>query len=156
VLAGLGIVALAVAVGLGLAATTLVGPAFLVYVGIGAAIVLLYGLEVPFVHSDIGFALGWGAFPVAATACATGAHPFPAALAAIAAAMLSLAQRHLSTRARTIRRRTVSVAGEVRYADGRREAIDAATLIGAPEAALRILWLALPLAAAAMLLTRWL
>jgi hypothetical protein len=156
VLAGMGIGALATAVGLGIVAATIVGPLFLGYVLLGAAIVVLYGLEVPPVHSDLGFAIGWGAFPVAATACATGANPVPAAIAAVAAALLSLAQRRLSTRARNIRRRADRVTGEVTYLDGRRELIDARALIGAPEAALSILWLALPLAALAMLLTRWL
>jgi hypothetical protein len=156
VLAGLGMGALAVAVALGLAAAaTAVGPAFVVYVVLGAALVLLYGFEVRPVHTDLGFALGWGAFPVAATACATGANPVPAAIAALAATLLSIAQRRLSTRARAIRRRADRVSGEVLYLDGRREPIDAGALIGAPEAALSILWLALPLAALAMLLTRW-
>jgi hypothetical protein len=58
------------------------GPLFLLFVIGGASIVVLYGFEVPLVHSDVGFAIGWGAFPVAATAYATGAHPVPTVLAA--------------------------------------------------------------------------
>ena len=156
VLVAVGTVALLVAVVLGLIATTMLGPFFLLFVIAGAAIVVLYAFEAPLVHSDVGFALGWGAFPVATTAFATGGHPVPAALAALAAALLSLAQRRLSTRARSIRRRAVAVTGEIVYSDGSREAIDARSLIGVPEAALSMLWLAVFAAALAVLLAHWL
>jgi len=156
VLVALGTAALLGAVALGLVATTMLGPLFLLFVIGGPAIVLAYGFEVPFVHSDLGFALGWGAFPVVTTAFATGAHPVPTALAALAATLLSLAQRRLSTRARSIRRRAVSMSGEIVYADGSREAIDTRSLIGAPEGALSILWLAVFAVTLAMLLARWL
>jgi demethylmenaquinone methyltransferase/2-methoxy-6-polyprenyl-1,4-benzoquinol methylase len=156
VLVTLGTAALAVAVAIGLAGATMLGPAFLLFVAAGASIVILYGLEVPYVHSDVGFAVGWGAFPVAATAYATGAHPVPTVLAAFAAALLSLAQRRLSTRARSIRRRTVSVSGEIVYADGSKESIDARSLIGAAEGALSILWLAIFAVSLGVLLARWL
>jgi hypothetical protein len=156
VLVALGTAALLGAVVLGLIAATMLGPIFLLFVAGGAAIVVLYAFEVPLVHSDVGFALGWGAFPVVTTAFATGAHPVPAALAALAATLLSLAQRRLSTRARSIRRRAIGVSGEIVYSDGSREVIDARTLIGAPEAALSILWLALFAVALAVLLARWL
>jgi hypothetical protein len=108
------------------------------------------------VHSDVGFALAWGAFPVVTTAFATGAHPVPTALAALAATLLSLAQRRLSTRARSIRRRAVGIRGEIVYADGSHEPIDARSLIGAPEGALSVLWLALCAIALAVLLAHWL
>jgi hypothetical protein len=117
---------------------------------------VLYGFEAPFIHSDVGFALGWGAFPVAATGYATGAHPVPTALAALAAALLSLAQRRLSTRARAIRRRATAVSGQIVFADGSVEAIDAGSLIGTAEGALSILWLALLAVSLAVLLAHWL
>jgi demethylmenaquinone methyltransferase / 2-methoxy-6-polyprenyl-1,4-benzoquinol methylase len=156
VLVSLGTAALVVAVALGLLATTMLGPLFLLFVIGGPAIVLAYGFEVPIVHSDVGFALGWGAFPVVTTAFATGAHPVPTALAALAATLLSLAQRRLSTRARSIRRRAVGIRGEIVYADGSHEPIDARSLIGAPEGALSVLWLALCAIALAVLLAHWL
>ena len=156
VLVALGTSSLVVAVALGLVAATMLGPLFLVFVAGGTAIVVLYGFEVPLVHSDVGFALGWGAFPVVTTAFATGAHPVPTALAALAAMLLSLAQRRLSTRARSIRRRAVAVSGEILYSDGSREAIDARTLMSVPEAALSFLWLALFATALAVLLAHWL
>jgi ubiquinone/menaquinone biosynthesis C-methylase UbiE len=155
VLAVLGTAALLAAVAIGIVGVTMFGPLFFLLVALGASTVVLYGLEVPFVHSDVGFALGWGAFPVVATAYATGAHPVPIVLAAIAAALLSLAQRRLSTRARSIRRRAVSVSGEIVYSDGSRESVDANALIGAAEGALSILWIALFTVSLAVLLARW-
>ncbi len=156
VLVALGTAALLGAVAIGLVGATMFGPLFLLFVIGGASIVVLYGFEVPLVHSDIGFAIGWGAFPVAATAFATGGRPVPTVLAALAAALLSLAQRRLSTRARSIRRRAVRVSGQILYSDGSKESIDAAALIGATEGALSILWLALFGVSLAVLLARWL
>ena len=155
VLVALGTAALLVATAIGLVGATMFGPLFLLFVIGGAAIVVFYGLEMPYIHSDVGFSVGWGAFPVAATGYATGAHPVPTILAAIAAALLSLAQRRLSTRARSIRRRAVRVRGEIVYSDGSKESIDAGALIGAAEAALSILWLAVFTVSLAVLLARW-
>ena len=155
VLVAMGTAALAVAVAIGLVGATMFGPLFVAFVAAGASIVVLYGLEVPYVHSDIGFAVGWGAFPVAATAYATGAHPVPTVLAALAAALLSLAQRRLSTRARSIRRRAVSVSGEIVFADGSRESIDSRSLIGPGEAALSIMWIALLAVSLGVLAAHW-
>jgi hypothetical protein len=74
---------------------------------------------------------------------------------AAAAALLSLAQRILSTRVRAVRRRSLSVDGEVRYRDGSRERLDASGLIAAPEGALRILWIAVVVLAIGLLLSRY-
>ncbi len=156
VLVALGASALLAAVAIGLVGATMFGPLFLLFVAGGAALVVLYAFEVPLVHTDIGFALGWGAFPVIATAFASGAHPVPSALAALAAALLSLAQRRLSTRARSIRRRATALGGEIVYSDGTRETIDAHALIGAPEGALSILWVAVLAVSLGVLLAHWL
>ena len=156
VLVVMGSAALLVATAIGLVGATMFGPLFLLFVAAGAATVVLYAFEAPLVHTDVGFAIGWGAFPVAATAFATGAHPVPTVLAALAAALLSLAQRRLSTRARSIRRRTASVSGEIVYADGSKESIDARSLIGAAEGALSILWIAVLAVSLGVLLARWL
>jgi demethylmenaquinone methyltransferase / 2-methoxy-6-polyprenyl-1,4-benzoquinol methylase len=156
VLVVLGSLGLAGAAALGVAAVTMLGPVFGLFVAAGVALVLLYAFEAPLVHSDLGFALGWGAFPVLTGAYATGAPMIPAVAVAIAAALLSLAQRILSTRVRAVRRRSLSVEGEVRYRDGSRESVDASGLIAAPEGALRILWIAVVALAAGLLLSRYL
>jgi len=154
VLVALGSLALAISAALGVAAATVLGPAFLVFVVAGVALVVLYAFEVPLVHSDLGFGLAWGAFPVIATASAVGAHPASFLLAGAAAALISLAQRRLSTRARSVRRRATAISGEIVYADGSREAVDARALIGAPESALRLMWIALVALAIASLVSR--
>ena len=155
VLVALGALGLAGAAVLGIAAVAMLGPAFGLFVAAGVALAFLYAFEAPFVHSDLGFALAWGAFPVLTAAYATGAPPVPAVAVAIAAALLSLAQRILSTRVRAVRRRSVSIDGEVRYRDGTRETLDAQGLIAAPEGALRILWLAVVALAVGLLLARY-
>jgi len=155
ILVALGSLGLIGAVALGVVAASQLGPWFLILVGFGAALVVSYGLEIPIVHSDIGFALAWGGFPVVVSAIANGA-PIPAtAAAAIGASLLSLAQRRLSTPVRRIRRKAVGVSGSVRYRDGTAEAIDAARLISAPESALRLLWLAIAAISIGTLLARW-
>src|SRR2546423_1300918 len=77
-----------------------------------------------------------------------------AVLMAGAGTVLSLAQRVLSTPVRRLRRRVVEVAGEIRLDDGSVEPIDAVALRAAPERALRLLSLAVPLVAVALLVTR--
>ena len=156
VLSVLGAGALAGAIALGIAALPLVGAGLLAFVIVGAVLVIGYAFEAPLIHSDLGFAVAWGAFPALTLAYATGAGIVPAATVAGGAAFLSLAQRRLSMRVRGIRRRATGVTGEITYRDGSREAIDARSLIAAPEAGLRLLWPAIALLAIGVLLSRWL
>jgi hypothetical protein len=67
---------------------------------------------------------------------------------------LSVAQRRLSTPARELRRRTVSVEGRQRLADGSVRELSAADLAAPLDGALRALSLALPLLAAGALAVR--
>jgi ubiquinone/menaquinone biosynthesis methyltransferase len=152
VLGSLGLIG---AVALGLVAAAMLGPRFLTLVAVGAALVVSYGLELPIVHSDIGFALAWGGFPVIASAAANGAPLLATLTAAIGASLLSLAQRRLSTPVRRIRRRAEHVSGAIRYRNGAVEEIDAARLISAPESALRLIWLAIAAISIGTLLARW-
>jgi hypothetical protein len=73
-----------------------------------------------------------------------------AVLGAVAALFLSLAQRHLSTQVRTVRRRVERVDGTLAYRDGTTEELSAASLLEAPERALRALTLATITFAAAL------
>ena len=127
------------------------------FVAAGAFIVFAYNLELfgGRFHDDFWFALGWGAFPlltgffaVASTIAA------PAVLGAAFAFGLSVAQRRLSTRVRDVRRRTVSVTGTIERRDGRREPLDAASLIEPDERALRALAASSVLLAAALVIMR--
>lgn len=148
--------ALLVAAAIGVVASTMVGLSYLGIVGLGVILVATYGLEIKPVHSDVGFSLAWGAFPVVATAIALGASPLPTGIAALGATLLSLAQRRLSTPVRAIRRRVAGVSGEVRYRDGSARQLDAQALLAAPEGALRLLWLAGVAIGSGVLAARWL
>jgi len=152
----LGAMALGLAAALGIIASTFTGPWFLAIVAIGVLLVIAYGFEITPVHTDIGFALAWGSFPVVATAYAVGAPPLPTAVGAIGAALLSLAQRRLSTPVRMLRRRVVEVRGQIRYRDGGAQELNMQTLLGPPEGALRLLWLSLGLVSSGVLVARWL
>lgn len=126
-------------------------------IGLGAALVPAYNLELlgGRVHTDLGFALAWGAFPVVTAYVAqTGTVRVEAVLAAGWATALSLAQRRLSTPVRRLRREVVDVSGTATLADGTREPLDRAALVGPPEAALRLLALSTVLVAAALLALR--
>lgn len=112
------------------------------FVVFGVAISVAYTLELAGgrFHSDIWFALVWGAFPVlTAYVGTTGRIRVEAVLAALFAAILSSAQRRLSTDVRNIRRRASEVSGSVTFRDGRVVTIDRESLTETPEAALRTL-----------------
>jgi len=133
--------------------------ALAVAVPIGMLLVVGYNLELfdGALHSDHGFAWGWGGFPVVVGFVAQAPDPTPALLAAAAAATLagvgtSYAQRYLSTPARRLRRRTTSVSGELIPMDGDPIQLDRAALLAPLEAALRALSWAVPMAAVALLL----
>jgi hypothetical protein len=126
-------------------------------VAAGAFIVCAYNLELfgGLFHGDLWFALAWGSFPLlAAYLAAAERMTVEALLAAVFAALLSLAQRLLSTQVRTVRRRVIAVSGTLELRDGGREPVTARTLTEAPEAALRALTLAVIALAASLLVLR--
>jgi hypothetical protein len=92
----------AVAIGIGAAAAW--GWWLLAFVAVGAILVPAYNLELAF-HTDLGFAVAWGAFP-ALTGYFVEAQTIrlEAVAAAVYALALSLAQRALSTPVRAARR----------------------------------------------------
>ena len=136
------VVPLAGAAAIGVAGAAAFDPWLLVFVALGTALVPAYNLELlgGRLHNDTTFALAWGSFPLLTGyfACA-GTVTWEALLAAGWAALLSLAQRLLSTPVRRARRRMAAVAGTIELRDGTREAITPETLTTAPEAALRSL-----------------
>jgi hypothetical protein len=98
-------VALACAIGIAVALATTLW--ILPLVAVGALLVPVYNLELlgGRLHTDLGFALASGAFPVVTAFVAQTATIRPeAVLAAAWATLLSLAQRRLSTEARRVRR----------------------------------------------------
>jgi hypothetical protein len=146
------------AVAIGIAAALAWTLWLLPFVAAGGFLVVAYNLELfgGFFHTDLWFGLAWGAFPlltgyfVVAEKLAA-----EAVLAAVFALLTSLAQRKLSTQVRTVRRRVDVVTGVMTMADGTRRDITADTLIGSPEAALRLLAAAMVSLAAALLVLRF-
>jgi len=157
VLVTLAVVGLGGAIALGVHGTMEVSPWLWAFIGAGGFLVVAYNLELfgGAFHSDLWFALAWGAFPVLTAAFAqTASVSVAALLAAAACAAISAAQRVLSTPVRRLRRSVRSVRGEVELADGSTEALDATALRAAPEGALRWLSFAMPLLAAGLLVAR--
>ena len=95
--------------GVALIGVPAVSPWVLAWAAVGTLLMAGYTLEWHrALHSDVGFALAWGAFPVLVGYWAqAGRIDIAALLVALAATLLSLAQRALSTSARTVRRKTV-------------------------------------------------
>jgi hypothetical protein len=157
VLVGLAIVGLAGAVALGIDGAAEVSPWIWAFIAAGLVLVPAYNLEWfgGAVHTDLGFALAWGAFPVLTAFFAQTGRVAPESLALAAACVaISAAQRVLSTPVRRLRRQVVAIEGSITYRDGGVEPIDAATLRSTPERALRWMSLAIPLVALAMLLPK--
>ena len=126
-------------------------------IAIGAFLVPAYNLELfaGRFHSDIWFAVAWGAFPIVTgyVAC-EGTPQLVAFVAAGWATALSLAQRRLSTPVRRVRREVISIDGELGLMSGGREPMTRELLLSAPEGALRLLAIATVLIAAALVTVR--
>jgi hypothetical protein len=145
------------AVSLGIHGAFVVSWWMLAFIAFGAFILLSYNLELfgGRFHSDAWFALSWGAFPALTAYFAQAeAIRLPAILVAVGCAMLSAAQRRLSTPVRRLRRTVASVEGRMRFQDGTHVEIDEALLRSAPEAALRALSAGLVLLASGLVAAR--
>lgn len=140
-------VALAGAVGIGVVGLFVVSVTLLPFILAGAFAVVAYNLELfgGRFHTDFWFAAAWGAFPALTGfwAMALGIHSAGEAVAGIAVTGacfgLSLAQRRLSTPARELRRRTVSVSGTQVLADGTERELTAERLTAPLDGALKAL-----------------
>ena len=110
------------AVAIGVVGAVSISYWLLAFVVVGVLLVLAYNLELleGRMHSDMWFALAWGAFPVFTAFWAqAGEVRVDGVLVAVACLMLSMAQRRLSTPVRELRRRTVSLHGEQQLSNGR-------------------------------------
>lgn len=150
-------VSVALAVAVGIAAALAWWPWLVAFVAFGGFIVVAYNLELfgGAFHSDVWFAVAWGSFPLL-TAYAAAAETITreAVAAAVFAALLSLAQRRLSTPVRLVRRRVLSVSGSLELEDGDSLPITRGLLLRGPEDALRILTAATIALAVALVLLR--
>ena len=148
---------LAGALALGVAGIGIAGPVLVPFMVAGPVLVIAYNAELfgGLVHTDLGFAAAWGAFPALTGYAAQAGDLSPAAvLAAGGALALSAAQRRLSTPARTIRRRVARVDGTVTFAGGRTVPVSAQLLLDPLERALRAMSWAIVLFAAALAIAR--
>jgi hypothetical protein len=156
-LIALAVLGLAGAVAIGAVGIVTVSPLLIPLVVVGAVLVPAYNLELARgrVHNDIAFALAWGAFPAFTGYFVNALAIRPAGiLVAGACFLLSTAQRRLSTPARELRRRTVSVTGEQRLTDGTVAELNVRRLSDPLEGALSALWPALVLLAAGLIAVR--
>jgi hypothetical protein len=156
-LAGLGAGGLAIACALGFVGIATVGPGLLPFIAIGPVLVVGYNLELfdGAIHTDLGFAAAWGAFPVLVGYFVQAERiDLTATLAACAALGFSLAQRALSTPARNLRRRVADARGSVTMHDGSVQELDVPTLLEPLERALGTLSWATVVLALALLVAR--
>jgi hypothetical protein len=151
--------------GVGLAAAASIGVAvalrsslwLLAFVACGAFIAVAYNLELfgGRLHGDPWFALAWGAFPVlAAYFAAAETIRAEALFAAAFAALLSHAQRRLSTPVRLVRRRVREVSGRIDLLDGPSIRITPDVLTAESERALKAIAAAVVSLAVALVLLR--
>ena len=157
VLIGLALASIVAACAIGIAVALLFSLWIVPLIAVGAFLVPAYNLELlgGRFHSDIWFAVAWGAFPVVSGYVASeGTLRLVALVAAGWATALSLAQRRLSTPVRRIRREVVSVEGEIGLVGGDREPITRELLVATPESALRFLTIATVLIAATLVTVR--
>jgi hypothetical protein len=127
------------------------------FVVAGALFLPAYNLELigGRLHSDLWFAVGWGAFP-AFTGYFANAEKvaLPGILIAGGCLAMSVAQRRLSSPARELRRRTSSISGVRTLPDGGAEPLSIAGLLAPLDGALAALSLAIVVTACALVIAR--
>ena len=156
-LLGIAAISLVGALLIGAYASLTIGMWMVPFVLFGGLIVPAYNLEWTGgrFHSDIVFGLAWGAFPALVGYWANAERlDLEAFLVSGACFALSLAQRTLSSRVKSVRRNVSSVSGRIEFEDGRTEDITASFLLAAPENALKLTGTAVALFASGMLLAR--
>ena len=156
-LIALAVLSLLGALAIGVAGILTITPLLTPFVVAGALFVPVYNLELlgGRAHSDVWFALGWGAFP-ALTGYVVESERITLAGLAVAAGctLLSVAQRRLSTPARRLRRGTRAVEGTHVRTDGAVEPITVAGMLAPLDGALAALSLAMVVLACGLVLAR--
>jgi|SRR5271154_540090 len=156
-LLSLAIVSLLGALAIGVGGIVTVTPWLTPFVLAGALFLPAYNLELISgrLHSDVWFAVGWGAFP-ALTGYFVNAEKIalPGLLIAGGCLAMSVAQRRLSAPARELRRRTRSVSGVRTLPDGSTEPLSLGVLLGPLDGALAALSLAMVVTACALVAAR--
>jgi hypothetical protein len=153
----LAVVGLGGAVAIGIVGAVTVSAWLIPLVAVGTFLALAYNLELfgGRFHTDVWFAVAWGGFP-AFTGWFVEALDVRAegVLVALACCLLSVAQRRLSTPARELRRRTVSVTGRQTLRDGQVLELDSERVLAPLEGALSALWIGMVVLAVALVVGR--
>jgi hypothetical protein len=142
---------------LGLIGISRVGVFLTVFIVVGVVLAIGYNLELfgGLLHNDVVFAASWGAFPVLTGYFAQHERITVAAGAAAGFAFFAArAQRHLSTAARSLRRKTSAVHGSIVGTDRTTTPIDRVMLLAPLENALRALSWAMVVLAVALVVAR--
>jgi hypothetical protein len=149
--------ALVGAVAIGVAGVVSVSVWLAPLVIVGALFLPAYNLELAGgrFHSDLWFAVGWGAFP-AFTGYFVNAEKvaLPGLLVAGGCLAMSVAQRRLSSPARELRRRTRAVSGTRTLRDGSTQALSVEVLLRPLDGALAAMSLAIVVTACALVIAR--
>jgi hypothetical protein len=127
------------------------------FVVAGAVFLPAYNLELigGRLHSDLWFAVGWGAFPAFTGYFANAERvALPGLLIAAGCLAMSVAQRRLSSPARDLRRRTRSITGVRTLPDGGSEDLSLSGLLAPLDGALAALSLAIVVTACALVAAR--
>jgi hypothetical protein len=157
VLIALATVSLLGALAIGVAGVLTVTAGLAPLVLVGALFLPAYNLELfrGRFHSDLWFALGWGAFPAfTGYFVNAGKVALPGLLIAGGCLVMSVAQRRLSAPARELRRRTRSVSGVRTRSDGSSESLSLRALLAPLDGALAALSVAMVLTACALVAAR--
>jgi hypothetical protein len=156
-LIALTVVGLGGAIAIGIVGAVIVSAWLIPLVIVGTFLALAYNLELygGRFHNDLWFAVAWGGFP-AFTGWFVEALDVRAEglLVALACCLVSVAQRRLSTPARELRRRTVSVTGRQTLRDGRVRELDIERVLTPLEGTLSALWMAMVALAVALVVGR--
>jgi hypothetical protein len=127
------------------------------FVVAGAVFLPAYNLELigGRLHSDLWFAVGWGAFPAFTGYFANAERvALPGLLIAVGCLAMSVAQRRLSSPARDLRRHTRSISGVRTLPDGGSEELSLSGLLAPLDGALAALSLAIVVTACALVAAR--
>jgi hypothetical protein len=156
-LVGLAVISLAGAAAIGIVGAVTISLSLIPFVLVGVFLDLAYNLEWfgGRFHTTFWLAASWGAFPVLTAYWVNALDLRPdALLAAAGCAVLLLAQRSLSTPVRELRRRTVSLSGQQRLADGSTVELDAARIAAPMERALQACAVGMVLLATGLVIAR--
>ncbi|CAN5275586.1 hypothetical protein BH18ACT5_BH18ACT5_02600 [soil metagenome] len=152
---GLGIGGMLAALAVAIAGAQMISPWVMGWAAVGVALAVGYAFERPRqLHTPLGFALAWGAFPTLVGYWAqTRTLTLPVLLVATAMTLFSLAQRALSTPARNVRR-TVERAELILHRDTSTETWAEPQILDSWERPLKLLSTAIVILALGLLLTR--